>query len=111
MQTSLTALFLALALGQCPVVPPPENTMARAGCPQAVRPCARPSDTGRYVGYYVGGGTPWRGDGRAVNEGTWGWDYRRCLLGGVMLRWSHGCRYQGGTGAYATDREKILCTK
>ncbi|HEX5272339.1 MAG TPA: hypothetical protein VFW33_17700 [Gemmataceae bacterium] len=41
---------------------------------------ARPSDTGRYVGYQVGGGCPWRGDGPGPDEGTWGWDYGGLLV-------------------------------
>lgn len=40
-----------------------------------------------------------------MNQGTWGWDE----TGGLHLRrrvilgWSQGRRYQGGTGAYRTD--------
>ena len=65
---------------------------------------AKPSDTGRYVGYYVGGGAAWRGEPRALNEGTWGWDYKGFALPKrIDLQWTHGRRYQGGTGAYKTD--------
>lgn len=77
-----------------------------AGCPLCVRRHAAPSDTGRYVGYYVGGGTVLRGTGRYLDEGTWGWDYRGMVVEPrIMLGWSHA-RVQSGTGAYATDRRK-----
>lgn len=77
-----------------------------AGCPLCIRRHAAPSDTGRYVGYYVGGGTVFRGEGRYLDEGTWGWDYRGCVLEPrIVLGWSHS-RMQSGTGAYATDRRK-----
>ena len=64
-----------------------------------------PSDTGRQVGYHVGGGAvaP-RGEPRHDEEGTWGWDYQGWLLRRrVIHNWWHGQRYQGGTGAYKTD--------
>ena len=73
--------------------------------------CAVPSDTGRYVGYYVGGGvaTAWHGGPRCQNEGTWGWDYAGfgLLPHRVALLWSHGKKLQGGTGAYATDGREV----
>jgi hypothetical protein len=66
---------------------------------------AKPSDTGHYRGYYVGGGgTICRGDYPCPNEGTWGWDYRGCLVPKkIFLLWNHGRRYQGGTGSYSPD--------
>ena len=67
---------------------------------------ACPSDTGHYIGYYVGGGCgrPHKAEGRSPNDGTWGWDYRGWLIPRrVVLGWWHGRRYQGGTGAYKTD--------
>ena len=60
------------------------------------------------IGYYVGGGLligHGQGECRQRDEGTWGWDetggshFRRR----VILGWSHGRKYQGGTGAYRTD--------
>jgi len=92
---------------------PPDSVQAhrRAGQPQEVSRWARPSDTGRYTGYLVGGGAvPWRrGDAPTAAEGTWGWDYaggwsRRRVVPG----WFHGRRYQGGVGAYATDGPTLL---
>ncbi len=60
--------------------------------------------TAAYRGYYVGGGTPCRGDARACDEGTWGWDYQgRCCLPKVWLSWTHGRKRQGGEGAYKTE--------
>jgi len=83
----------------------------RAGYPQEVSPWARPSDTGGYVGYLVGGGSVnyRKGEPPLPDEGTWGWDYRGSLFQRrVILNWWHGRRYQGGTGAYAPDRDKVL---
>ena len=39
------------------------------------------------------------------DDGTWGWDETGCHLfrRRVILGWSHGRKYQGGTGAYLTD--------
>ncbi len=83
----------------------------RAGNAQEVAPWARPSDTGRYVGYLVGGGSVnyRKSEPPSPDEGTWGWDYRGGLLQRrVMLNWWHGRRYQGGVGAYQTDGPKVL---
>src|SRR5256885_13000933 len=80
-----------------------EHTPCRAGYPLQVACYARPSDTPKYVGYYVGGGSAVGGTHRFCDEGTWGWDYQGCLLPHrVILYWSHW-RYQGGTGAYRTE--------
>ena len=67
---------------------------------------ALPSDTGHYLGYYLGGGSgrPLKAEPRRVEEGTWGWDYRGWLLPRrLVLGWWHGQRYQGGPGAYKTE--------
>lgn len=65
---------------------------------------AQPSDTGRSIGYHVGGGAlPHYGEPRLSHEGTWGWDYQGLLPRRVIHNWWHGRRYQGGTGAYRTD--------
>ncbi len=70
---------------------------------------ARPSDTGRYFGYYVGGGSPFRGDERLPSEGIWGWDYGGFhFVPRVDLLWNHGARYQGGTGAYRVDGTRFI---
>jgi hypothetical protein len=72
---------------------------------------ARPSDTGRYIGYYVGGGNPFyrHGEDRHIWEGTWGWDYSGfCFPSRIVLDWYHGWRYQGGAGAYRTDGPNLL---
>jgi hypothetical protein len=82
-----------------------DHTFERAGHPEQIAWYARPSDTGRYIGYYVGGGNPFyrHGQDRYLWEGTWGWDYCGfCLPSRVVLDWFHG-RYQGGYGAYKTD--------
>jgi hypothetical protein len=83
----------------------------RAGFPQEVSRWAKPSDTGRYTGYTVGGGSLSlrKGSPPFAQEGTWGWDY----VGGVfqrrvILNWWHGRRYQGGVGAYQTDGPRVL---
>jgi hypothetical protein len=84
---------------------------ARAGHAQEVAPWAKPSDTGRYVGYEVGGGSlSWRkGEAPYADDGTWGWDYSGGLFRRrVILNWWHGRRYQGGIGAYVSDGPKLL---
>jgi hypothetical protein len=82
----------------------------RAGYPQEISCLARPSDTGNYVGYNVGGGCAWphHGEAPGPHEGTWGWDYPGCCgWTRVALDWWHG-KYQGGYGAYATDGPRPL---
>jgi hypothetical protein len=79
----------------------------RAGWPECLLARAIPSDTGRYCGYYVGGGAVTHAEGRYLDEGTWGWDYLGlCFRKRVALDWWHG-RYQGGAGQYRTDGPKI----
>jgi hypothetical protein len=86
-----------------------DHTLERAGHPERIAPYARPSDTGRYVGYYVGGGSPCFGQDRTSLEGTWGWDYRGFWFPArIMLWWNHGQLYQGGAGAYRTDGPNLL---
>lgn len=79
----------------------------RAGWPECIRERAIPCDTGRYCGYYVGGGSVLHTEGRYLDEGTWGWDYMGlCFRKRVALDWWHG-RYQGGGGQYQTDGPKL----
>jgi len=81
---------------------------ARAGCPQCLRNITIPSNTRFYGGYYVGGGTPTRGAGRCIDDGTWGWDYSGILFPKrIALNWTAKGLYQGGTGAYKTDGPKL----
>jgi hypothetical protein len=101
----LIAVGLALGISNWAAAGDEET---RAGHPQEVRHLAAPSDTGHYIGYQVGGGATLYGRGPTEEEGVWGWDYsgvvfHRC----VVLKWfkKHE-RYQGGVGAYRTDREK-----
>ncbi len=80
----------------------------RAGCPQCQRKITIPTSTHFYGGYYVGGGTPTRGAGRCIEDGTWGWDYAGILFTKrIALNWTAKGRYQGGTGAYKTDGPKL----
>jgi hypothetical protein len=103
----LVVVFALTAAGgmACAGAPPPSCPHERAAYPVCVAWYAQPSNTPRYSGGYVGGGSACRGDPRCPEEGTWGWDYTgwRCLLPRVWLGWWHGRRYQGGTGAYTTD--------
>src|SRR5689334_8758747 len=80
-----------------------DHTFARAGHPEKVSHCARPSNTPAYSGYYIGGGGFCRGSAPGPLQGTFGWDYVGCRpsLRHVALRWCN--RYQGGSGAYRTD--------
>lgn len=96
---------LGSALADPPVGEP------RLSYPNDIAPWARPSDTGRYIGYQVGGGNyrPHRAEPPTADEGTWGWDY----TGGhirrfVNLGWWHGRKEQGSTGAYKTDGPKLV---
>jgi hypothetical protein len=82
------------------------HTDERAGYPRCLSGHAEPSTTPGGIGYYVGGGVPiGHGQIRRRDEGTWGWDETGChlLRRRTILGWSHGQRYQGGTGAYLTD--------
>ncbi len=88
-----------------PPSPPvnPKHTLEHKGNPERVAWYAVPTDTGSYIGYYVGGGAPCRGEARLGNEGTWGWDYQGWLFPRrVALGWWHGRRSQGGIGRYRT---------
>ena len=101
----LVTVGLTACLGRGPARA--EHTHCQAGCPLQVACYARPSDTPQYIGYYVGGGSAVGGTHRCCEEGTWGWDYHGCFLPHrVLLYWSH-CRYQGGTGAYATEGRPV----
>jgi hypothetical protein len=84
---------------------PCDNTFERAGNPQCLSPHAQPTDDGCYVPYYVGGGTPLHGGPPCFpKQGTFGWDYNGIALRrGVILGWTYGRRYQGGTRGYTND--------
>lgn len=87
---------------------PPIDPQQRTGYPQCISPLARPSESPHECGYWVGGGAPHHGEGRCVDEGTWGWDYSGILFPKrVALLWWHGQREQGGSGAYKTDGPKL----
>ena len=69
-----------------------------------------PSDTGHYLGTYVGGGatTKHKAEARRDDEGTWGWDYQGWIFPRRVINgYWHGQRYQGGTGAYKSDGPKL----
>jgi len=101
---------------------------ACAGCSMLTRPHAICSSTSHYGGNWVGGGVPCRPPRRAsvpacsgtsqtlvlrgeqpfADEGTFGWDYFGVLFTKrIALNWSHGRRYQGGSGAYQTDGPRL----
>jgi hypothetical protein len=115
--TRLRAVLLVIVAGLNSEVsalagePPPDpcHTMARAGWPQEVSRCAKPSDTGAYIGYTVGGGSPFRkGYAPAPASGTWGWDYQGWRFARhVVLRWWREPHYQGGAGAYKTEGPRL----
>jgi len=73
---------------------------------QPIAPWAILANNAHYVGYYVGGGCACSrlAEGRARDEGTWGWDYRGWLIPRIIIHgWWHDRYYQGGIGAYRTD--------
>ena len=126
-----SAVGLILALGtiaraqdpasECPCLwhrlhrretPPPgkprslTHTDERAGYPRALARHIEPSATPGGIGYYVGGGVALgHGEPQSRDEGTWGWDETGCqrFRRRVILGWSGGRKYQGGTGAYRVD--------
>jgi len=82
------------------------HTDERAGDPRALAGHIEPSTTPGGIGYYVGGGVALgHGEPRRRDQGTWGWDETggRHLRRRIILGWSQGRKYQGGTGAYRTD--------
>jgi len=102
---------LALAAVSAIAFADPPDERHRAGFPQEIPRFAQPSDTGRYLGGMVGGGSVRlrKADGPLPEEGTWGWDYTGGIFRRrVFLNWWHGRRYQGGAGAYQTDGPRIL---
>lgn len=104
----LCALGGCNKLCQCFHKPPVHKSEARAGYPDEVSCCAYPSDTGRYVGYTVGGGAVpcgcVDGEGPDCDDGTWGWDYPGYhFQSKIMLNWWHGRKAQGYGGAYKID--------
>jgi hypothetical protein len=84
--------------------------VARAGFPWCISRFARCGVNPReYSAGYVGGGSgKLLGEARCIDEGTWGVDYDGLFFRKkIWKQWSHGRRYQGGTGAYKTDGPKI----
>jgi hypothetical protein len=88
------------------------HTFDRAGYPDTVSKCARPTNMPQYAGYYVGGGCVFKGGPPVygAQQGTWGFDY----VGGcvfcphVMLGFCYNCRYQGGIGSYSPDGKHVF---
>ena len=78
----------------------------RAGTSQGVHGYAV-GENPRFWGYWVGGGTAFGGGPPCADEGTWGWDFEGTPSRRIWLNWSHGRRYQGGTGNYKTDGPKL----
>jgi hypothetical protein len=111
-RTAASATILLAAASLLAAADPPcISGEQRAGYPHNIAHWAHPSDTGRYVGNYNGGGNLWRrhADPPYATEGTWGWDYLgSCFKRRVILGWWHERRYQGGVGAYKTDGPKVL---
>ena len=106
----LLSLSAALVIANLALADPPPT--APVDCSPGLAWWAVPSDTGHYLGYYVGGGAgrPHKAEPRNPDEGTWGWDYRGWLVPRrVMLGWWHGQRDQGGTeGRLQSDGPRLL---
>ncbi len=88
------------------------HTDERAGYPRGLSGHTEPSTTPGGIGYYVGGGNALnhgRTQDHECGGGTWGWDETGCrfLRRRNILGWTHGQRYQGGAGSYATDGPHI----
>ena len=101
--TALSVFGLWLNVCQATVVSA-EDDLARAGCPNQISRHARVSNGKGYVAYYVGGGAhSHKGEYRTCHEGTFGVDYMPIVPGfrqGVVQKWWHGQRFQGGPGQY-----------
>lgn len=85
------------------------HTMHRAGHPDQISSRASNAKPGSVIGYPVGGGVAFgKGYGPMLDEGTWGWDSTGTTLlpRSVWLGFSHGQKYQGGTGSYASDKTR-----
>jgi hypothetical protein len=86
------------------------HTFDRAGHPDTVSSCARPSNMPQFAGYYVGGGCVFQGGPPApgAQQGAWGWDFvGGCLVcPRVALGWC--CKYQGGPASYRTDGKPVF---
>lgn len=81
-----------------------DHTQHRAGHSDCVSRWAKRSECGPYSGSFVGGSCAFKGEGRYAHEGTWAWDYCGPLRSEhPWMKWCHGRRCQGGTGAYKTD--------
>ena len=84
------------------------HTDERAGYPRSLAKHLEPSTTPGGIGYYVGGGVPF-GHGQAERRdatrgpGAGTRPAARISAAASILGWSHGRKYQGGTGAYRTD--------
>lgn len=88
------------------------NQFERAGNPQCISPLAKAAESGREIGYYVGGGARVHaraGEPRRSGDGTWGVDYEGIIIPkNNALHWWHGSRYQGGIDGYRTDGPRVL---
>jgi hypothetical protein len=86
------------------LLPPPEHTMERAGCPLEASCLAKPGRGPKYDGGYVGGGCLLGGAGRGPLDGTWGWDYTGCGCWPhrIFLSWC-GCRGRKPLAGYRAD--------
>ena len=120
MRPNLVVMLIGLSVAgivgtaECMADPPDQMNPPAHAAVDSVPLFAIPSDTGRYLGYHVGGGAghPRKAEPRRDDEGTWGWDYQGWLVRRrVVLGWWHGRRYQGGTGAYKTDGPRFFQEK
>jgi hypothetical protein len=94
-------------LSDCPPRRYGQDDNVRSGWPQSLRRWTHPSVNSHYSAWYVGGGSAWiwpHDRQRSCQEGTWGLDYSTWKKPGtVWMHWTEG-RWQGGLGAYETDR-------
>jgi hypothetical protein len=106
----MLTIFSLIVIGIGAAIADPPAPMSPIDGPPRIAWWAIPSDTGHYLGYYVGGGCgrPLKAEPRRPDEGTWGWDYQGWLIPRrVVLEWWHGRRNQGGTGAYQSVGPKL----
>lgn len=112
MRAYLTLVFVLSAAPAWADIPAPytgcEHTPEQAGYPPCVSACARCGRTDKYALGYIGGGcVGCRGEGRQLDEGTFGWDYAgHWRPGRVFLNWCH-CGKSPPQGPYKTDGPNV----
>ena|SRR6516165_3790007 len=112
MRACLTIVIVLSAAPAWADIPAPftgcRHTPDQAGYPPCVSACARCGRSEKYALGYIGGGcVGCCGEGRQLDEGTFGWDYAgHWRPGRVFLNWCH-CGKSPAAGPYKTDGPNV----